>query len=287
VSKRRFQCLDAADTAGYAPDMWQTRRHVAWKRLALLSSALALVACAPGAAGASGALAGVVLFVSVLALMAPSRRAVPAAQAGAPAPCSGWESRGCEGGSIQTRCCPEGAKCNFRDEPYLECGHGLCTTSGDLGRCPSPKPALFSSGAGPGGEDEAACRKSHGSWERACANKVVVAVCMPPMPTNYMGPGMNPPFKVCGKGQRLVSAEPAVGERCTTHVLAEDCYPTKKALGADKCLGGWQKVCLGGQVEERCLPVSLTPKSWHATTFVSCDDGSCAVGEDKTKVCRP
>ncbi len=260
---------------------------MSWRRIAALVPVVLLVACAPAAGGVPGAVLGIALFVGALALMTPGRRAAPEARAGAPIGCDGWEHRSCEGGRIQTQCCPKGAKCNFRDEPYLMCGHGLCTTSGDLGRCPSPEPAIFTSVDGPGGQSEEACKATHGSWQLVCAKKVVVAACLPPMPTNYMGPGMNPPFKTCGKGPRLVSDAPAAGERCTTHVLAEDCYPTKTELGQDKCLGGWQKVCLGGKVEERCLPVSFEDKRWPATEYVMCDDGKCAVGKDETKVCRP
>jgi hypothetical protein len=242
-------------------------------------------------AGAPGVFIAAAMFVGLLALAAPSRHVVPAVHAGSPVGCDGWESSYCNSGRVAAHCCPKNAKCNYRDPPFVECGHGLCAVGHDIGRCPAPEPSLFTMEPNPMGADEASCKAKHGDWQLVCADKVVVAACIPPMPTNYSGPGYSPQFFACGKGQRLVSDEPAAGDRCSTHVLKASCYPTAAELGeAAKCLGKWEEVCLAGKVDKRCLPVSVPPLetfNWRATKFVKCDDGSCAVGDadDKARVC--
>jgi hypothetical protein len=46
-------------------------------------------------------------------------------------------------------------------------------------------------------------------------------------------------------------------------------------------------VCLGGKLSERCLPQPIPPATtWRATRYVTCGDGSCAVGDDVAKACR-
>lgn len=198
-------------------------------------------------------------------------------------PCQGSQHVSCSAGRIQTQCCPEGAMCNYRDEPFTGCGHGLCITSGDPGRCVSPRPNVTTA------KSEADCKNDSGEWALVCADKVVVHACLPPMPTNFMGPGNNPRFKSCGSGAAPMSSEDAkVGDRCTTHLLDEDCYPTRDELGLRACEAPLTKVCLGGKLLEKCLPQNLSPikpRLWPASTFVTCDDGSCAVGDDKQKAC--
>lgn len=225
---------------------------------------------------------------SLLSVLVPrgvsSWLGIDSARAGAPMPCGGYETTACQDGRLQTRCCPAGAKCNYRDEPFIGCGHGLCTTGGDPGRCLAPRPNVTAA------KSEADCKTESGDWALVCADKVVVSACLPPMPTNFMGPGFNPRFVACGSGASLSSTgDGQVGDRCTTHLLEEDCYPTREELGLRACQGALTKVCLGGKVIEKCLPQNLSPfkpRVWPASTFVTCDDGSCAVGSDKSKGCR-
>lgn len=240
-----------------------------------VASALLFVACSPSDMGASGALSGLAVFAGITALAGLGARRD--ARAGAPMPCDGYEETACDGERIVTHCCPKGAKCNFRDGPHVTCGHGLCRAGGDISRCAAPVATTTPA------KSEADCKKDHGSWELVCADKVVVAACLPPMPTNFMGPGYKPAFTMCGKGDRLVSTAVVVGERCTNHRLAEDCYPT---ASEGKCLGAVTKVCLGGKVVDKCLPVSLQPRAWEAAAFVKCPDGSCAIGTDSANACR-
>lgn len=186
------------------------------------------------------------------------------AQAGAPLQCTGQETRSCSAGRVQVRCCPAEATCNYRTRPFLECGNGLCTEGHDRGRCPAPQPAVQA-----GALDEIACRATHGTWQEACVDHHVATVCIESFPTNYTGPARNPPFTRCMKN------------RCTTSSFAEDCYPTRRELTKDvECHGKWQKVCLGGKAEDRCLPASATPAEFPATKFVTCPQGGCAVGDD-------
>ena len=94
-------------------------------------------------------------------------------------------------------------------------------------------------------------------------------------PTNYDGPPPNPSFRRCGE------------DRCTTHRFVEDCYPTRAELGAADCEGSWTKVCLGGKVEERCLPGGWQKlmMAMPATKYATCPDGTCAVGD--AAACKP
>ena len=187
------------------------------------------------------------------------------ARAGAPVGCDGSESRVCEEGRIVRRCCPKGAKCNFRNPPHIDCGDGTCVAGHDEGRCAPPQPQTTVA------KDEADCKKQSGSWEPACVAHKVTKACILPVPTNYTGPQHNPPFRTC-RG----------GDRCTTGRFIEDCHPGRDELEHQVCGGSWTKVCLGGKVVDRCLPWVVQPKSeYPASTYVTCDDGSCAVGEDK------
>lgn len=241
-------------------------------RLAL--SCLVLTACAPGVIGGSGsALVGLVMVFGLGLLLVPGRRDVRASSSDDE--CSGKESYYCAHGRIRERCCPKGAKCNYRDEPYLECGRGYCTTTGDLGRCPVPTPTTYNA------DDEASCRALKGHWELACAERVVVAACLPPVPTNFSDPSPNPAFHVCGAGTRLVSGAVVEGERCSTHPLEEACYPSAVELGIAPCPGAWTPMCIGGEVVDKCVPVvPLAPRAWRAAEYVTCPDGTCAVGSD-------
>jgi hypothetical protein len=241
-------------------------------RLAL--SCLVLTACGPSAIGGSpGALVGLLMVLGLGLLFVPGRRDLRASSPDEE--CSGQETHYCAHGRIRERCCPAGAKCNYRDEPFVECGRGYCTTSGDVGRCPVPTPLQYNA------HDEATCHAMKGHWELACAERVVVAACLPPVPTNFSDPSPNPSFHVCGRGTRLVSGDVAEGERCSTHPLEDDCYPSQAELGMAPCPGAWTPMCIGGAVVDRCVPVvPLAPRTWTAATFVSCPDGSCAVGSD-------
>ncbi len=241
-----------------------------------VASVVLFVACSPADIGASGAASGLVVFAGLAALAYGARRD---ARAGPPMPCTGYEETSCDGGRISKRCCPAGATCNFRDSgPHVNCGHGLCFEGEDIGRCPAPVATTTPA------KSEEECKKEHGSWELVCADKVVVAKCLPPMPTNFMGPGYKPAFTMCGKGERLVSTAVEVGERCTNHRLPEDCFPAASQV---KCVGTVTKVCLGGKVVDKCLPVVAAGHVWEAATFVKCGDGSCAVGTSPLIVCRP
>ena len=221
--------------------------------LILAGLAVAAVGCAPAAGAGLGLL--VVLVFGAVAL-------VRSAGAGAPVPCDGDESTYCEGGHVRRRCCPKNAKCNYRSAPFIACGQGTCAAGGDRGRCPAPEPVV-----GPA-RSESACtgQGSHGSWELACVEHRVARVCIPPVPTNFSGPARNPPYRTCG------------GERCTTHTLIEDCLPENKP--GVRCDGQWRKVCFGGKLGERCVPRQLH-EALSAAGYVTCPDGSCAVGSDR------
>jgi hypothetical protein len=216
-----------------------------------------LVVCGAALAGcgaAVGAGGGLLLALLVaLAAFALGR----AAGAGAPMRCDGTETMVCENGHAYAKCCPKGAKCNYKNPPFVDCGHATCVLGGDVGRCPSPKPHATAA------RSKAACDKEHGAWEEACIDGKVDSVCLPPMPTNYSGPGQNPQVRRCGWG------------RCTTNTLYEHCFPRRgETLW---CSGAWTKVCLGGKVEERCLKKPI--EDFPAAKYSACGDGSCAVGD--------
>jgi hypothetical protein len=187
-------------------------------------------------------------------------------RAGESIPCSGYEERACNNGNIARLCCPAGAKCNFANRPFVACGHETCVDGRDPGRCPAPAPRTFAA------KDEVECRTKYGHWAPACIERRVQNACIPMQPTNYTGPGANPAFRTCG---------PASAARCTTHVLMEDCYPSRTELGKAACDGAWTKVCLGGTIGERCLPTGPGAPTFPAATYVPCDDGSCATGADR------
>jgi len=240
--------------------------------------ACALAACTSGPAEWGLASGVVAALLTTLALAWPARLA----RAGAPMPCDGYEERSCDAGFVRTHCCPAGAKCNFDFPRFLDCGHGTCVVGGDRGRCPSPLPHTT-----PG---DAACAPD--GWELACVDRRVTKACIPPVPTNFTGPGLNPPFRACGDGRARLTATPAdftradVGARCTTHILYEDCFPSRGEVLPRSCLGAWQKVCLGGKLNQKCLPAEAPPDAFPAKTWVTCDDGSCAVGTDAAACAR-
>jgi hypothetical protein len=244
---------------GHAPNLpqlralsprWCTMRPMIRRPLMLVPLAIAVVAfgCSAGISAGPAAMLGFLLLVtSVVGL---SRRS---ARAGAPAPCQGSETTVCQNGYISRQCCPQGAKCNYRNAPFLTCGDGYCVEGKDPGRCPSPRANVM------------ACDASAPGRVEACVDRKVTKACVMPVPTNYTGPSQNPSFRTCGDG------------RCTTHQYVEDCYPTR----AEKrfCpLGQWAKVCLGGRVTERCLPMGSLSR-FPTTTYATCSNGSCAVGD--------
>ncbi|MFO0745026.1 MAG: hypothetical protein U1F43_05025 [Myxococcota bacterium] len=244
-----------------------TRGRVLAGLVAVVVSGFGLAACASGALD-PGAL--VVVLGMGLALPFAGR-----ARAGAPMPCNGSETESCDGHRINRSCCPAGAGCNFEHPPYLACGGGLCVLGHDPGRCEAPVASTMPA------RDEADCKAQYGSWEPACIEHHVVEACLPPVPTNFTGPALNPPFTTCGK------------DRCTTHALAVDCQPTYFELwlaawpALPTCDGKWAEVCLDGQVETRCMLWSgdLLEKPPAPPRWVTCPDNSCAVGSDAKRAC--
>lgn len=179
----------------------------------------------------------------------------------------GTAHHSCDGARIQTSYCPPGAYCNYRYMPFVDCGAGNCVIGADAGLCPAPKATTLAA------TSKADCK---GSWEPVCLDRKVTDACVPKTQGRR---APNPPFVSCGAG------------RCTTSRFVEDCYPTRKELGKTACDGTWEKVCLLGKLEERCVPktapapstssVTPVPGSEHATTYVSCGKGRCAVGTHK------
>lgn len=239
-----------------------------------------------GALLSACAQAGAHPLVLVLGALVVIPLARVASRAGAPIPCSGYEARSCVDGRILEQCCPQGAKCNFESGPFVDCGAGLCTER-DRGHCPDPVAQL----APPGSCGDA--------WELACVAGVVEKACIPPVPTNFTGPPLNPPFKTCGEWPGLTA--PAPGMACTTNALAERCYPAKagaklaggqkpppRQIPAEACgvvpWGGyagvtaqWTEVCLDGHVVERCLPTRKDRARFESTRFAKLDGGRCTL----------
>ena len=174
-------------------------------------------------------------------------------------PCSGSETPYCQDGKIEMSCCPQGAKCNFRNAPFSECGDRFCVPGEDPGMCVPRQPRVIEA------VDEADCKAKYGDWEPACVNGQVRPSCIPLMPTNYMGAGFNPRFQTCG------------GTACTTGQFIEDCFPVKTE-GAT-CDTGWIRVCLQGRITERCAPAGVA-RSPASQAFVECGPGRCAIGTD-------
>jgi|GEM_PF-2115374 len=188
----------------------------------------------------------------------------------------------CNGGRLQTRCCdvtPDAPGCKEGEtvEPFVACGNSTCVPGSDLGRCTAPPNRLYLDFV----PTPEACVAQNGSWQPACFENKAQEVCVPPMPTNFSGSSYTPAFKLCGP------------KRCTTHVLIEDCYPTPEEATtlwpgtSDEglCIGGmgigsWQKVCLQGAVDMRCVPLAPTGQAPAVSAYIPCPDGSCAVGQD-------
>jgi hypothetical protein len=205
-----------------------------------------------------------------------------AASAGPPMPCARPGPTHCSStGLIRSDCCernPDGVGCDGAEvAEFVGCGNGTCAPGRDLGRCDAPRPTIIAEAG-----SMAECEARYGHWQQACLDRRLTQVCVPPMPTNFTGPAFIPHARGCG------------GDRCTTHVLIEDCYATTEEarsfwpLGppADGglCLGPsgagqWQRVCLKGAVALRCIPASpLLASRTGARAYVECADGSCAVG---------
>ncbi len=234
------------------------------------------------------------------------------ARAGPPAPCTGYEESGCFEGRIQKQCCPAGAQCNFRNRPYTDCGQMLCVEMGDVGHCADPKAQVNAA------TTEEVCRAERGQWAVACIEGKVAKACLPPMPTNYMGPPANPAFKTCGEGaDGRKGAQAAIGTPCTTNILVEHCYPAKEGAViapkvkpgvsgedwrkthrsvmtiADKACGQvpwggysgvtakWTEVCLSGRVTQRCLPIVAEAPKFVATSFMTFESEICPKGQPK------
>lgn len=210
------------------------------------------------------------------------------ANAGPPMPCIKPGPIHCSStGLIRSECCtqnPEGVGCDGAEvAEFVDCGNGTCVPGRDLGRCVAPRPTMVADA-----RSRVECDARHGNWQNACLDRRFTEICVPPMPTNFTGPAFVPHAKGCG------------GDRCTTHVFIEDCFPTVDEarslwpLGAPVdgglCLapagpGQWQRACLKGAVALRCVPASpLLASRRGARAYVVCEDGSCAVG-DSTAAC--
>ncbi len=214
-------------------------RRGGWLLLPILACGLG---CVPAAGGS---------LLGVLALLMLTLGAVSSARAGAPLQCDGDETPYCDKGRIRQNCCPKNADCNFKSPPFTDCGDGWCVEGFDRGRCPAPEPYVTE------------CRSPDAT---VCLAKKVTKACIMPVPTNYMGPSRNPHYRTCGDGTR-----------CTTSPFYEDCFPKRGVLTS--CDGQWTKVCLGGKVEERCLPKGPLTQ-FEATRYATCKDGGCAVGTE-------
>lgn len=201
---------------------------------------------------------------SAAALASASWLLPASASAGPPPPnhgCNGSTTAYCSNGKLSYHCCPPGARCNYRYEPYVDCGSGACVTGRDEGRCVPPQPQVAATkGDCPTG------------WADACVNHQVTKACIAPVPTNYTGPSPNPAF-------RLVP-----GGRCTTSRFLEDALAVKGTPEAGDCKDGtWRKVCLYGKLAERCVPKAMpSTETLAATTYVDCPGQGCAVGKDRS-----
>lgn len=173
--------------------------------------------------------------------------------------CDGYETESCQDGHIKKSCCPQNAKCNYRFAPFVACGEGLCVNGKDPSLCVPRQPAVTEA------KDEADCKAKYGDWEPACISGRVTPACIMGVPTNYMGPSRNPPFKTCND------------TACTTSQFIEACYP-ERAEGVS-CLFGWTKVCLQGRITERCIAPGAA-RSEASQGFVECGPGRCAIGKD-------
>jgi hypothetical protein len=237
--------------------------------------------------GCGGGTAPLGLGLGLIMLAWPFARS---SQAGAPMPCDKRAPAVCSSGYIQNTCCawdPSHPHCKagFKPEPFVSCGSNLCVEGNDPGRCPAP---LAAHDTGVTAEQCNGSSSYGGGWQPACIDRKVKEVCIPPVPTNYTGPAQNPPYRTCG------------GDRCTTHTLMEDCFPAEEEalsfmpLSMNRehglCLssagpGTWKKVCLGGKVDLRCVPRPYDRNRGGRSPFVSCPDGSCAVGPSPELVC--
>lgn len=242
------------------------------------AGALALAGCGPGAGIGAGAL---------LLLAWPLAHS---AWAGPQMPCPKPGLELCRNGIIVTPCCsynddPEACGPNAVAEPFVTCGQNTCVPGRDPGRC-APAPNGWLHGREIKGPDD--CKANHGAWAKACVDRQVSDICIPPMPTNYGGPPAVASWHACGT------------DRCTTYRLPEDCFPGRSEavnfplwFQTTHCIGPtgfgvWREICLHGAVEQRCIPlapsagasVGAVAKTGGAQAFVTCPDGSCAVGRD-------
>lgn len=186
------------------------------------------------------------------------------ADAGPPMPCTGKEAPVCRGGTVFMGCCPKGQKCP-PEPPFVSCGDRVCAPGHDRGRCVGPTPMLE-----PTAKAKADCDRSAGAWERACLDHKITNACIMSYPTNYGGPSHNPTFRTC-----------VAETRCTTNPLYEDCFPRRGEVTDAECatIGGWQKVCLAGKVEERCLPKGAAVASFPSLEYVACPSGAAGAGQ--------
>jgi hypothetical protein len=210
------------------------------------------------------------------------------ASAGAPRHCPKRSPATCTGGLIATTCCsdnPDAPECRpgFEPPPFMSCGNQTCVLGRDPGRCTAPANEVTSlartqcTGLAPFGPH----------WREVCVDRKLTQACIPGIPTNFSGPARVADYQTCG------------ANRCTTHLFIEDCFPTTRDVlnptgeepddggdcRSDAVAGRWQKVCLGGKVDLRCIPTVRAVTRTGARAFVMCPDKSCAVGNDPKRVC--
>lgn len=228
-----------------------------------LAVCLVVSGCAPVVGLTSWAgMAGTLVVLGLLLLPGRSRAELPPMSVErvtppggvVPPKCTGRWHEQCVDGRVSRRCCPRGAKCNYRNAPFVSCGYDTCVPGHDIGLCPEIQPRL----AAPPGAKKEDCTK--GTWEKACVNKVVRDACIQYYPTNYSGTPYNPKFTTCGEN------------RCTTRPTPAACEPVK--VDGAVCSTSWAKTCLDGKVTERCLPEGTYP----STLYTECED-KCVVGK--------
>ena len=249
----------------------------------VLLLALLAAGCAPMVGAGSGGLMVLLATVLTLAIGVPAAIAQPPKDTankraeGPPPPppqCSGtWHSQ-CVDGRVKRSCCPQGAKCNYRYAPHVDCGFGRCVTGHDVGMCPSPEPQTL-----PSVKNETTCQNKGGSWESACVQGINKKACIVPVPTNYMGPPRNPKFFGCSDS------------RCTTGPVRAACYPTREEAKQRRkdCKTGWKKTCVQGQIKERCLPnppTNYNGNFFKSTEYVDCGENRCVLGTEKWRCGR-
>lgn len=230
--------------------------------LLVSTSALLLTGCA----GAPAAGATLLIFAAALLWARPARSGAPAP----PPPCAGEEYFSCERNRLTRHCTDKGKKAP-KIADFVNCGYDSCVPGRDRGMC-KPWTAVTT-----GAKDAASCGESYGDWQKACVDNRITEACIMSVPTNYMGPPRNPHWLEC----------PNVADRCAPPSEPEQCLDKRGAVKT--CAGTWEKVCLRGKIEERCVPPKIT---WGGKNlvraFAECSPTTCAIGsEDNCPGAKP